>query len=119
MGEKFGKFVALVGAVVAIVLLGLVASWVVQLSQDARALLFGIAAGVVLGIIPLGVLVAIAVVTARWWLIRQERQSYQRAMQPPVVVVPQALPYYGGQSSYPVEWGSSPAEREFQVIGEE
>jgi hypothetical protein len=60
MGEKFGKFVAMVGAVVAIVLLGLVASWVVQLSQDARALLFGSRRSG-LGIIPLGVLVAIAV----------------------------------------------------------
>ncbi len=39
-------------------------------------------------------------------------------MQPPVVWMPQALPYYGGQQSYPVEWGVSRGAG-VQVIGED
>lgn len=121
LGTKIGRFIALVGALFAITM-GVVITQ--RLSDDALALMTGLACGVVaMGpTLGLGLLI---------W--RRQEQELARArevsrstpfMQPPVIVVaPPTLPGYGeGWRSLPAPaspWQVAPAERKFTIVGEE
>ena len=131
MGEKFGRFMALL--VVLFVVVGSVVGIQITatMSTDARALAVGVMAGCLVGLVPLFVVGAVALVVARVAAVRRERQMMQHGpgpygmgyqQQPPVIVVGGMggqMPQWGQQ--YPPQlprdaWEMGGGERTFNVI---
>lgn len=118
LGRRLGRFVTLLGAIFA---LGAGIVITQRLSEDALALLLGLACGVA-AMAPTVGLMLLA------WRREDVRRSEVRSREvypgsPPVVIVtPQALPGYGQQrAAVPEAWGwnAPTAERQFTIVGGE
>ncbi len=125
LGQRVGRFVLLVGAIFAITA-GVVVTQ--RLSDDALALLLGLACGVLVMIPTAGIGLLL------WRRESARQQRYARSEptgSPPVIVVtPSALPGYGAQrpalgQSGPGEYGDGAwtmaprRERNFTIVGGE
>lgn len=120
VGKRIKRFLTLIGIVFAITV-GVIVTQ--RLSNDALALLIGLAAGVVV-MVPL---VALLFYVLRRQEIqrREEIQSSSRTQPQIVVVSPPALPGYGSNrpavwdQARQSNWQMSRAEREFTIVGGE
>lgn len=121
LGARFKRFVLLLSMLAVIVLVVVVTQ---RLSDDALALLVGLAAGIT-AMTP--ALLLLGALWRRQEVRLQERLSAPQvgatAAPPVIVVAPPMLPGYGGQRqdgwNANALWASAPAERKFTVVGGE
>lgn len=121
LGARFRRFLLMISMLGVIVFVVVVTQ---RLSDDALALLIGLAAGIA-AMAP--ALLLIGMLWRRQEVRLQERLSAQplgAATAPPVIVIaPPMLPGYGGQRQGTWDantlWASGPAERKFTVVGGE
>ncbi|HEY88216.1 MAG TPA: hypothetical protein G4N98_00590 [Thermoflexia bacterium] len=124
--ESLGKRLKRFGALVSILFIITVAVIVTQrLSNDALALLIGLAVGIIAMLPLVGLL---AFIWRRQELHYQEARQYRPAERnlPVVVIAPSALPGYGPQRAEPGahnrqagSWEMARAERKFTIVGGE
>jgi hypothetical protein len=108
----------------------IVGAEITKLSQDALALGMGLAGGCLIGLVPVGIMIAVFVVAVRWFDARESRRAARisaAAPQSPVVIVAgQPGPWQMPQqmtmqqpAALPEPWSTAPAQRVFTVIGED
>jgi hypothetical protein len=131
MKEKLEKFALFVGGLVGIVGAIIVGGWFTNLSPDAKALGMGVLGGCLLGLVPVGVLIVIALGIVRWYDAKaQRRAAASKPAQPqsPVVIVaggqlagnPYSAPYPTALPPTAPDWpaGSPRRQRHFEIIGD-
>jgi|GEM_PF-2433770 len=119
MKERIFKFFALLGTLAALVAGVLIAQRVSQLSNETLSLAGGALFGCALGLVPLGVLLAVAWFALRW----REASKSQSSSNPPVVIVSggQALPWYPAAPQVPAQFPAAEYEhavgRKYTIVG--
>lgn len=118
MKERIFKFFALLGTLAALVAGALIAQRVSQLSNETLSLAGGALFGCALGLVPLGVLLAVAWFALRW----REASKSQSSSNPPVVIVSggQALPWYPAPqvpAQFPAAEYEHAAGRKYTIVG--
>jgi len=119
MKERIFKFFALLGTLAALVAGVLIAQRVSQLSNETLSLAGGALFGCALGLVPLGVLLAVAWFALRW---REASARSQSSSNPPVVIVSggQALPWYPAPQ-VPAQFSAAEYEhaagRKYTIVG--
>lgn len=120
MKERIFKFFALLGTLAALVAGVLIAQRVSQLSNETLSLAGGALFGCALGLVPLGVLLAVAWFALRW---REASKSQPSNANPPVVIVSggQALPWYPAAPQVPAQFPAAEYEhaagRKYTIVG--
>ena len=120
MKERIFKFFALLGTLAALVAGVLIAQRVSQLSNETLSLAGGALFGCALGLVPLGVLLAVAWFALRW---REASARSQSSSNPPVVIVSggQALPWYPAAPQVPAQFPAAEYEhaagRKYTIVG--
>lgn len=125
MIDKLKRAITLIIILAAIAIGAVIWLRVSQFSLETQGMALGLLGGCALGLVPLGILSAFALIIARTYM--QTRQTRQHYNQPPVVVVtpngqignPYPPQQYYPQNDWPRALPFGQPQRQFKTIGEE